>query len=200
MYSDLSFITLMYVVGKVASLKVLRTLEMAPCLTFHSLLYSQGLVREADFLPSCTGCDHEGCRLQCAYEAFVRKHVLRPLGMRRSRFLPEDPQYISDCIPTTVPSGENITNNLQGRVEDGNAYILGGISGHAGLFSTARDLSRLLSSLLFAAGSVEFLNKSTVATFTKQVNHTQSSRALGWNTNDITAQPDGGALPPLTTP
>ena len=36
------------------------------------------------------------------------------------------------------------------------------------------------------------LNKSTVERFIVQHNHSQSSRALGWNTNDITAQPDGG--------
>ena len=67
--------------------------------------------------------------------------------------------------------------------------MLGGIAGHAGLFSTVSDLSILMNELMF--DNVLF-NQSTVKLFIKQYNHKQSSRALGWNTNDITAQPDGG--------
>ena len=67
--------------------------------------------------------------------------------------------------------------------------MLGGIAGHAGLFSTVTDLSLLMNELMF---NNLLFNKETVSLFIKQYNHTQSSRAFGWNTNDITAQPDGG--------
>ena len=171
-YSDLSFITLMYVSGRVA--------------------LDEAFVSSTDFLPSCgSPAPGSGLELQCAYEAFVRLHVLGSLQMKSSGFRPAEAQRPS-CVPTTVPTGEKIDADLQGQVEDGNSYNMGGIAGHAGLFSTAKDLSTFMRSLMFPETSPTLLNASTVALFIRQANHSQSSRALGWNTNDITAQPDGG--------
>lgn len=73
---------------------------------------------------------------------------------------------------------------LQGQVSDQNAYALGGIAGHAGLFSTARELFTLLHTLLFASSTDPFVNATTVTKFTTVYNVTQSSRALGWDTNN----------------
>jgi CubicO group peptidase (beta-lactamase class C family) len=78
---------------------------------------------------------------------------------------------------------------MQGTVSDGNAYALGGISGHAGLFSTLPDVIRIARLYLTAAPDGTFLNASTVATFRAVHNITQSSRALGWDTNNYQAQP-----------
>jgi len=169
-YSDLSFITLMYAVGHVAITK--------------------GLVTEADFLPACSICSKQGvgCTLQCSFEAFVRLKVFAKLRMKKTQYLPP-PSLGPKCVPTTVPTSEDVAVDLQGRVEDGNAYNMGGVAGHAGLFSTVDDLSTFMRELMY---SQTFLNGTTVKRFTTQWNHSQSSRALGWNTNDITAQPDGG--------
>ena len=88
--------------------------------------------------------------------------------------------------------------------------MLGGIAGHAGLFSTGRDVEFIVRALLFpeqrssrshsknspvkgkvgAQGS-DFLNATTIKLFTTEYNNSQSSRALGWNTNDPTT-PDRG--------
>ena len=73
---------------------------------------------------------------------------------------------------------------LQGQVSDENAYAMGGIAGHAGLFSTAGDLHTLLHRLLFAAPADPWVNQSTVKLFTTVYNVSQSSRALGWDTNN----------------
>eukprot|EP01050_Picozoa_sp_SAG11_P007268 SAG11_NODE_599_length_8269_cov_3.455080_3_plen_219_part_00 len=68
---------------------------------------------------------------------------------------------------------------MQGQVSDGNAYALGGIAGHAGLFSTAADLGALLAALLQArhSGSGDggdwAINGTTVRKFTTVVNRTQ---------------------------
>ena len=53
---------------------------------------------------------------------------------------------------------------MQGQVSDGNAYALGGIAGHAGLFSTAADAMRLARALLFldAPAGVTAPNRTTV--------------------------------------
>ena len=70
---------------------------------------------------------------------------------------------------------------------------MGGISGHAGVFSTIEDLSNLARNLLTSYTMQEMeeegegvnllLNSTTIHLFTKQYNTSQSSRALGWDTN-----------------
>lgn len=106
------------------------------------MVRSHGLVSPADLAPSCAASG-PAAELQCFYEAFVRTKVLLPLGMDDSGFLP-DPSAWPRCSPTAVPSGENASTVLQGRVNDGNAYMLGGISGHAGLFATGPDLAKFM--------------------------------------------------------
>jgi CubicO group peptidase (beta-lactamase class C family) len=182
-YSDLSFITLMYVVGTVA--------------------LDRGLVTPEDFLPACGSSavsadspgDGAGLQKQCAFEAFVRLHVFQALGMDDTGYLPV-PDKWPRCAPTWVPDGEPGLHGhaLQGQVEDGNCYIMGGVAGHAGVFSTVDDLAKLMRAWMkFDGGAGDsFLSPAAVDLFVRQNNHSQSSRALGWNTNDESAQPDGG--------
>ena len=96
-------------------------------------------------------------------------------------------------MPTGVPNAENASKIVQGRVEDGNAYMLGGIAGHAGLFSTALDVEVFTRSLLWPEDG-RFLNSTTIHTFTTEYDNNQSSRALGWNTNDPTTPDEGWDL------
>jgi hypothetical protein len=60
---------------------------------------------------------------------------------------------------------------------------MGSIAGHAGVFSTAADVARLASAFMWP-DRVGLLTTSTASYFVREFNHTQSSRALGWNTND----------------
>lgn len=88
-------------------------------------------------------------------------------------------------------------------MEDPNTYAMGGVSGHAGVFATAPDLLRLMRSWLFAPNASALLNSTTTALFTREFNQSQSSRALGWNTNDGAAFDQGwnfscGSLSPRT--
>lgn len=96
-------------------------------------------------------------------------------------------------MPTAVPNAENASTILQGKVNDGNAYILGGIAGHAGLFATGADVETFVRALLFPDDG-KFLNSTTVKLFTTEYNNSQSSRALGWNTNDPTTPDEGWNL------
>ena len=64
--------------------------------------------------------------------------------------------------------------------------VVAGIAGHAGMFSTVRDVASFLSAYLTAAVDPEyrfFINATTIATFTGINNVSQSSRAVGWDTN-----------------
>src|SRR6187455_2678560 len=72
---------------------------------------------------------------------------------------------------------------LRGEVHDENAYALGGVAGHAGLFSTAADLS-IFAQMMLNGGvynGVRVVSDSTVRLFTRR---TAGTRALGWDTCD----------------
>ena len=74
---------------------------------------------------------------------------------------------------------------LKGIVHDENAYLLGGISGHAGLFSTAEDIGAY-SKMLIDGGCYlgqRYFSKNTIKEFTQRQNITlESDFALGWDT------------------
>ena len=70
---------------------------------------------------------------------------------------------------------------LQGEVHDENAFALGGVAGHAGLFSTANDLA-VFAQMMLNGGEYDgtrIIADSTVALFTKRA---AGTRALGWDT------------------
>jgi len=76
---------------------------------------------------------------------------------------------------------------IQGEVQDENAYILGGVAPHAGLFSTAEDLARFAHALLHGGGPI--LRPETVALFTRRESAPPgTSRALGWDTPSAPSQ------------
>jgi serine-type D-Ala-D-Ala carboxypeptidase len=113
--------------------------------------------------------------------------VARPLGFTRMRFLP--PREWRDEIASTeieaVPGRP--TTALRGEVHDENAWRLGGVSGHAGLFSDADDLLRLGEWVLAGATGRSYAGPlqppSELVTWTLRQNQPAgSSRALGWDT------------------
>jgi CubicO group peptidase (beta-lactamase class C family) len=118
-------------------------------------------------------------------DQFLAERVFGPLGMNHTRFRPDD-SLRTRIAPTEVMPPRGYP--LQGEVHDENAYALGGVAGHAGLFSTANDLA-VFAQMMLNGGTydgVRILSDSTVATFTKRA---AGSRALGWDTADG----DGGA-------
>lgn len=111
-------------------------------------------------------------------DQFLDARVFAPLGMKDTHFRPEA-ALRGRIAPTelTPPRGYP----LRGEVHDENAYALGGVAGHAGLFSTASDLS-IFAQMLLNGGTfngTRILADSTVALFTKRA---AGTRALGWDT------------------
>jgi CubicO group peptidase (beta-lactamase class C family) len=116
-------------------------------------------------------------------DAFVAERVFLPLGMADTRFTPDtaDRPLRRRIAPTAVDSLRG--GLLWGTVHDGNAWAIGGVSGHAGLFSSARDLATF-AQLLLDGGShagVRLLRPQTITRWTT-VQGGRSSRALGWDT------------------
>ena len=82
---------------------------------------------------------------------------------------------------------------VRGVVHDENAYALGGVSGHAGLFSTASNLATFLQMILNGGqyGGRQYLKPETIKMFTaRQSAH--STRALGWDTKTMDGYSSAG--------
>lgn len=120
--------------------------------------------------------------------------VFAPLGMHDTRFNPPD-SLLDRIAPTEVDSVWR-HRLVHGTVHDENAQHLGGVSGHAGLFSTAPDLARFAIWILnayhgrLAPGDQPYLPADFVRMATaRQPGPEGSTRALGWDT----PTPGGGA-------
>jgi len=106
-----------------------------------------------------------------------------PLGMNSTMFNPPDSLRLS-VAPTEIDTYWQRTGRaVRGRVHDENAASLGGVSGHAGLFSTASDLTVFLQMMLNGGtyGRQRYLNEETVRKFTKRQS-SASTRGIGWDT------------------
>lgn len=114
-----------------------------------------------------------------SFETFVSRQVFRPLGMRETFFRPPA-SLVARIAPTEIDPWRQ--RHLRGEVHDENAFALGGVSSHAGLFSTAADLSRFARMYLGngALDGVRVLDSATIARFTTLQDARISSRALGW--------------------
>jgi CubicO group peptidase (beta-lactamase class C family) len=101
--------------------------------------------------------------------------------MRETRYRPP-----AEWLPRIAPTENDPWRgrHLRGEVHDENAAALGGVSGHAGLFSSAHDLGRLARAYL-NGGSLDgarLARPETIRQFTTVWDSTFSSRALGWDT------------------
>lgn len=108
-------------------------------------------------------------------------HIFGPLGMQETRYLPPV-SWSSRTAPTEVDPWRQ--RHLRGEVHDENAAILGGVSGHAGLFSSGHDLVRF-ARMYLGYGQLEgqrVLDSTTVALLTRVQDSSISRRALGWET------------------
>ncbi len=117
-------------------------------------------------------------------DAVARETIFEPLGMGDTGFRPP-PGWRGGIAPTEVDTAFR-HRHLRGEVHDENAWALGGVAGHAGLFSSARDLARFAGWLLDATrgrgvSPPELPTPATVRAFSRRAGP-ESSRALGWDT------------------
>jgi beta-N-acetylhexosaminidase len=110
----------------------------------------------------------------------ARSYIFSTLGMNDTTFRPA-----KNLWPGIAPTefDRNLRNRLvQGEVHDENAFTMGGVSGHAGVFSTAPDLAAFCQMLL--NGGVyahrRILKRATIAQFTTPQPLSNRTRTLGW--------------------
>lgn len=130
-------------------------------------------------------------------DEFARRNIFVPLRMRETAFRPDvklksriaptekrrgQLSYLGDSAEDTGAEGEEW---LRGQVHDPTAYRMGGVAGHAGLFSTADDLA-VFCQMILNGGSyngVRILSAMGVATMTRPraVSEEGGARGLGWD-------------------
>lgn len=122
-------------------------------------------------------------------DEFVAERVHRPAGMTETRFKP--PRSLWGRI---APVGLWRGYVIAGRLHDQNAVRLGGVSGHAGLYSTGADMARYAQLLLNGgrtSSGAYVVHPETVREFTRRGT---GNRALGWEMRDTTSRENTGTL------
>ena len=114
-------------------------------------------------------------------DRFAQTEIFAPLGMQSSFFNP--PRALR---PRIAPAQEDKIYRkrlLHGEVDDANAHAMGGVAGHAGLFSTAHDIAAFAQTMLNCGiyAHTRILLRSVVEQFTKRVQIGDSARAMGWD-------------------
>jgi beta-N-acetylhexosaminidase len=149
--------------------------------TGDSTIYSDlGLITTGKIIEKVTGTtlDH-----------YVDSVFFKPLGMTSTMYNPPE-RIWSRVMPTEVDTFWRKTGAaVHGTVHDENAWALGGVSGHAGLFSTAANLAILLQMELNGGvyGGKRYLKEDVLRKFTTRQSP-KSSRGIGW---DMKASPRG---------
>jgi len=122
---------------------------------------------------------------------YARERIFLPAGMSDTLYNPGE--HLLQRIAVTANCPWRKGQMLRGQVHDANAWAMGGVSGHAGLFSTANDLARFCQTLLREGGSV--LGRMTV----EQMFHNQiagiGGQSFGWFTHPNEMLPRANLLP-----
>lgn len=178
--------------GRAAQLTVKSLLSHSSGLIWHYPLYSFGQNREGyltgikgfaasasmytkeeysdlNFMTLAFLLEHiSGKRL----DVLAREEIFDPLGMKSSSF---NPDFSKDTVAPTEMTEER--GLVWGKVHDENAFYLGGVAGHAGLFSNLEDMSRFTSALL----ECRLFSSSTLNLMSSPANeYLGGTFGLGW--------------------
>ncbi len=126
-----------------------------------------------------------------ALDSYCGQNIFAPLGMAHTRFRPP-----ADWLPQIAPTEyDEHGQMLHGVVHDPRARRMGGVAGHAGLFSTADDLAKFAQALLDGGGPV--LSPSAVQKMTspQQPANASTLRGLGWDIDSPLSSNRGEFLP-----
>jgi CubicO group peptidase (beta-lactamase class C family) len=143
---------------------------------------------------------------QHSLASFCQREIFVPVAMAHTTFNP--PAELRPQIPPTADERNAFRNRIiQGEVQDENTFVLGGVAGHAGLFSIAEDLARFAAWLCGAGTPARelppaksppsvrnpetgpILRPETIKLFTRRESAPAgTSRALGWDTPSSPSQ------------
>ncbi len=174
-----------YAVGTTSIREALMR-EVAGKLGPHDVLYS-----DLNFM--LLGWAIERCA-GVSLDRLFRGVISRPLAMSTARFRPTPGQRRRTAATELDGDQRQGPGLVWGDVHDGNAFAMGGVSGHAGLFASAGDLTRFAMSLL-GGSSPSILEESTVREMARAaVGQSPEVRGLGWRVTPT----EWGEWPPGT--
>ena len=137
-------------------------------------------------------------------DRFAQRRIFEPLGMHDTMFRPSSSLVsriapTEPCTPDGWPCGGPGATMLRGEVHDPTARRMGGVAGHAGLFSTAADLT-IFCRMLLSGGTVSgsrILAPLTIARMTAPATPARlmSRRGLGWDIDSSLSSSRGDLLP-----
>ena len=158
---------------------LLKAIEDSPLREKKEYVYSDlSYYLYPQIIPRLTGKD---------FPTFLNDTFYKPLGANSLGFLPRERFPLSKIVPTEYDSLYRKTL-IHGRVHDEGASMLGGISGHAGLFGTAQDLAKLMQMYLQKGfyGGKRYINESTLNEWTAYPFPTEinSRRGVGFDKPD----------------
>jgi CubicO group peptidase (beta-lactamase class C family) len=131
-----------------------------------------GMILMKELIEQVTGED---------FQDYVNSLYYKPMGIDRLTFLPLKKFELDEIVPTSL-SPDMRKGLIHGTVHDPGAAMLGGVSGHAGLFGNAESLAILMQMLLNGGvyNNVQFLKPETIAMFTAK-HASDSRRGIGWD-------------------
>ena len=125
---------------------------------------------------------------------FVLEEIHRPLGMNETMFLPP-----AELLNRIAPTEQGAEGMLRGKVHDPTSRRMGGVAGHAGLFTTAEDLARF-ARMMINRGELEgvrLFKTNTVGLMTsvQSPEAVGGRRGLGWDIDSSYSRPRGMVFP-----
>lgn len=118
-----------------------------------------------------------------SYTAYLDHNFYQPLGTTTLGFLPKSKNFSNAIVPTEVDTlfRQELTHNY---VHDENAALLGGVSGNAGLFTSAKDMAKMMQMYLNYGtfNGKRYFSEATVKEFTRvQYPENDNRRGLGFD-------------------
>ena len=116
------------------------------------------------------------------FDQFLNDEFYRPLEMRRTVFNPLKKGFLLEEIAPTEYDHRYRNDQVWGEVHDRNASVFGGVAGHAGLFSTAADISKMMQMLLNGGyyGGKRYLSHEVLESFNMRY-FENNRRGLAWD-------------------
>ena len=166
---------------------IIQSIANSPLREKKNYHYSDlGMILMTDIIPLVSGK---------TLDQYAQENFYTPLSMSRTLFNPLT-KFDETAIAPTEEDRYFRMQRLRGHVHDMGAAMMGGVAGHAGLFSTARDLAILMQMLLNKGeyAEVQYLKPETVELFTRRQGGS-TRRGYGWDMKEL----DGRKSPNMST-
>ncbi|MEM0938842.1 MAG: serine hydrolase [Bacteroidota bacterium] len=119
------------------------------------------------------------------FDEFLAEEFYHPMGLSKTTFNPHANGFLPEQIAPTEYDKRFRNYQVWGEVHDRNATIFGGVAGHAGLFSNATDLAKMMHMFLNKGyyGGRRYLSQDVLRKFNKRY-FKDNRRGLGWDKKD----------------